>query len=217
MARILVTSGPTRQHLDPVRYLTNGSSGQMGSSVAAAALALGHEVAIVSGPVEITYPSEATVIPVISTEEMFNACVDLFPDFSGVIGVAAPCDYEPLFVSSDKIAKTGEPLRLELHETRDIIAHLGAAKRPAQWVVGFALETHDERFRALAKMESKCCDMIVLNRPEAMQSESNQVELFEASGSCLAKIKGPKSEVAKELLTHINNVLINKTKPHTQA
>ena len=217
MARILVTSGPTRQHLDPVRYLTNGSSGQMVSSVAAAALALGHEVTIVSGPVEITYPPAATVIPVISTQEMFDACVELFPDFSGAIGVAAPCDYEPLFVSTDKIAKTGEPLKLELHETRDIIAHLGASKRPEQWVVGFALETHDERFRALAKMESKCCDMIVLNRPEAMQSDSNQVELFEASGSSVAKITGPKPEVAKELLEHIQNELINKGQPPSQT
>jgi len=181
----------------------------MGSAVAAAALALGHDVTIVSGPVAVTYPPKAKVIPVISTQEMFNVCVELFPDFSGAIGVAAPCDYKPLFVSSHKIAKTGEPLKVELHETRDIIAHLGASKHPKQWVVGFALETHDERFRALAKMEAKCCDMIVLNRPEAMQSESNQVELFEASGSCLAKINGPKPEVAKELLVHIQKVLID--------
>ncbi len=209
MARILITSGPTRQHLDPVRYLTNSSSGQMGSAVAGAALALGHEVTIISGPVNLSYPAGATVIPVISTQEMFDAALELFPDFSGAIGVAAPCDYKPLFVSSDKLAKTGEPLQLELHETRDIIAHLGASKRPDQWVVGFALETHDERFRALAKMEAKCCDMIVLNRPEAMQSDSNQVELFDTSGACLANVTGPKPAVAKELLAHIQAALIN--------
>ena len=208
MARILITSGPTRQHLDPVRYLTNSSSGQMGSAVATAALDRGHEVTIVSGPVNLTYPADATVIPVISTQEMFDACVQLFPDFSGAIGVAAPCDYKPLIVSPDKISKTGEPLALELHETRDIIAHLGANKRPDQWVVGFALETHDERFRALAKMEAKCCDMIVLNRPEAMQSDRNAVELFGASGSCLATVSGPKLDVAMELLKHIESELI---------
>ena len=209
MARILITSGPTRQHLDPVRYLTNSSSGQMGSAVASAALSLGHDVTIVSGPVNLAYPAEATVIPVISTQEMFEACVKLFPDFSGAIGVAAPCDYKPLMVASNKISKTGQPLELELHETRDIIAHLGADKRPDQWVVGFALESHDERFRALAKMEAKSCDMIVLNRPEAMQSDTNQVELFDTSGACLASISGPKADVARELLKHIDAALIS--------
>ena len=209
MARILITSGPTRQHLDPVRYLSNNSSGQMGSAIAAAALALGHEVTIVSGPVSITYPAEATVIPVVSTQEMFETCVQLFPDFSGAIGVAAPCDYKPLLVSPEKIAKTGMPLQVELHETRDIIAHLGAQKRNGQWVVGFALETHDERFRALAKLETKCCDMIVLNRPEAMQSDSNQVELFDVTGSCLANVGGLKKDVASEILKYIDALLIN--------
>lgn len=209
MARILITSGPTRQHLDPVRYLTNSSSGQMGCAVAVAALSLGHQVTIVSGPVNITYPAEATVISVVSTQEMFEACAQLFPDFSGAIGVAAPCDYEPLMVSSEKIAKTGRPLQVELHETNDIIAHLGTEKRNDQWVVGFALETHDERFRALAKLERKCCDMIVLNRPEAMQSDSNQVELFDATGACLATPAGLKEDVAKEILKHIDARLIN--------
>ena len=209
MARILITSGPTRQHLDPVRYLTNNSSGQMGSAVAAAALALGHHVTIVSGPVNITYPAEATVVPVVSTQEMFETCAQLFPEFSGAIGVAAPCDYEPLVVSAEKIAKTGMPLQVELHETRDIIAHLGAEKRHDQWVVGFALETHDERFRALAKMETKCCDMIVLNRPEAMQSDSNQVELFDVTGNCLANVGGLKKDVASEILKYIDALLIN--------
>ena len=210
MPRILITSGPTRQHLDPVRYLTNSSSGQMGCAVAAAALSMGLEVTIVSGPVNVTYPASATVIPVISTQEMFDACIELFPSFSGAIGVAAPCDYQPKIVSSEKIAKTGEPLELELHETRDIIAHLGTTKRHDQWVVGFALESHDERFRALAKMEAKSCDMIVLNRPEAMESETNNVELFDSTGACLATISGDKPAVATELLEHIDRKLIQR-------
>ena len=213
MARILITSGPTRQHLDPVRYLTNSSSGQMGCAVATAALSLGHEVTIVSGPVNVTYPSAATVIPVISTQEMFDACVDLFPGFSGAIGVAAPCDYQPKIVSTEKISKTGEPLELELHETQDIIAHLGTSKRADQWVVGFALETHDERFRALAKMEAKSCDMIVLNRPEAMDSDSNNVELIDCTGASLVTVSGEKPDVATELLKHIDSRLI-KTNSH---
>ena len=208
MSRILITSGPTRQHLDPVRYLTNASSGRMGASMAQAALDLGHEVVVVSGPVEIVYPESVDVVPVISTQDMFDACIDLFPDCDGAIGVAAPCDYRPLVVSPTKLAKTGAPLQLDLFETRDIIAHLGASKRDDQWVVGFALETHDERFRALAKLEEKSCDLIVLNRPDAMDSPTNQVELLDASGQCVAQAEGTKAEVARQLLEQIQQRLV---------
>ncbi len=93
MARILITSGPTRQYLDPVRYLTNASSGRMGAALANAALELGHEVVIVSGPVQVVYPSAARIVPVISTEEMLAAVQTEFPTCQGVIGAAAPCDY----------------------------------------------------------------------------------------------------------------------------
>ena len=208
MSRILITSGPTRQHLDPVRYLTNASSGRMGASMTQAALDLGHDVVVVSGPVEIAYPQAVKVVPVVSTQEMFDACTEMFPDCDGAIGVAAPCDYRPLVVSPTKLAKTGAPLRLDLFETRDIIAHLGANKRDDQWVVGFALETHDERFRALAKLEEKACDMIVLNRPDAMDSPTNHVELLDASGQCVANAEGSKAEVASQLLQQIQQRLI---------
>ena len=211
MSRILITSGPTRQHLDPVRYLTNASSGRMGAAMAQAALNLGHAVVIVSGPVEVDYPAGVDVIPVISTQDMFDACVDLFPDCDGAIGVAAPCDYQPLVVSPTKLAKTGAPLQLDLFETRDIVAHLGASKRHDQWVVGFALETHDERFRALAKLEKKSCDLIILNRPEAMDSAANQVELLDPRGQCVARVEGSKQEVARELLQQIQNRLVPRT------
>ena len=146
MARILITSGPTRQYLDPVRYLTNGSSGRMGRALAAAALRRGHQVVIVSGPVAIDYPSQAEVIGVISTEQMLEAAREQFASCQGLIGVAAPCDYRPLQVHPQKIAKTGEPLVLQLIETPDVVATLSAGKRPDQWVVGFALETQDHRF-----------------------------------------------------------------------
>src|SRR5215218_1989963 len=98
MARILITSGPTRQYLDPVRYLTNGSSGRMGGALAAAALALGHDVIVVTGPVAIAYPQDAEVRRIVSTEELLAACQELFPTCDGVIGAAAPCDYRPVRV-----------------------------------------------------------------------------------------------------------------------
>src|SRR6476646_10771404 len=104
MARILITSGPTRQYLDPVRYLTNASSGRMGAALAEAALELGHEVIVVSGPVAVEYPARAKVHPIVSTEELLAACQEMFPSCDGVIGAAAPCDYRPVKVQEHKIA-----------------------------------------------------------------------------------------------------------------
>src|SRR5438093_10162334 len=103
MARVLITSGPTRQYLDPVRYLTNASSGRMGKALAEAALALGHEVTIVSGPVDVSYPAAARVVNVVSTEEMLAACQEAFPACDGLIAAAAPCDYRPVRVEPGKI------------------------------------------------------------------------------------------------------------------
>src|SRR2546423_976145 len=108
MARILITSGPTRQYLDPVRYLTNASSGRMGRALAAAALSREHEVIIVSGPVSVDYPGAATVHQVLSTDELLAACQDIFPKCDGIIGAAAPCDYRPVRIAEQKIAKTGQ-------------------------------------------------------------------------------------------------------------
>ncbi len=208
MARILLTSGPTRQYLDPVRYLSNASSGQMGRCLAEAALALGHEVVIVSGPVLVEYPEQATLIPVISTEDMLEVAEREFANCDGLIGAAAPCDYRPIEVADHKIRKTGEVLQLKLVETPDVVATLGAKKRADQWTVGFALETEDARFRALAKLERKCCDLVVLNGVSAINSTENEVELIEPGGQVVKAIAGSKQEVAKQLLATIQQRLI---------
>ena len=209
MACILITSGPTRQFIDPVRYLTNASSGRMGAALAEAALALGHEVIIVSGPVVIDYPEQATVLPVVSTEEMLCCTRQAFSDCDGLIGAAAPCDYRPKQVEPSKIAKTGEPLLLQLEETADVVATLGAEKGN-RWVVGFALETEDHRLRALAKLERKCCDLMVSNGVEAMHSHNNQIEILDPAGEVLKQAAGPKTHVAHEILAVIEQRLIRQ-------
>jgi phosphopantothenoylcysteine decarboxylase / phosphopantothenate---cysteine ligase len=112
MARILITSGPTRQYLDPVRYLTNASSGRMGSALAQAAIELGHDVVVVSGPVQVEYPSQARVVNVITTQEMLDASCEVFRSSDGLIGAAAPCDYMPAHVQTHKLTKTGDGLHL---------------------------------------------------------------------------------------------------------
>jgi len=211
VSRILITSGPTRQYLDPVRYLTNASSGLMGKSLAEAALQLGHEVVIVSGPVDVNYPVSATVINVVSTDEMLEACQSVFPQVDGLIGAAAPCDYRPVKVAAGKLAKTGEPLLLHLIETPDVVASLGAIKN-SQWMVGFALETADHRFRAIVKLEKKSCDLMVVNGPEAMHVASSQVEVLDRQGQVIEAIAGPKEKVAGGILRIIHERLIQRTK-----
>jgi phosphopantothenoylcysteine decarboxylase/phosphopantothenate--cysteine ligase len=207
MSRILITSGPTRQYLDPVRYLTNASSGRMGRALAEAALALGHQVVVVSGPAEVTYPSAARVVPVVSTEEMLAAASEEFDRADGLIGAAAPCDYRPLRIEQQKIPKTGQPLDLHLVETDDVVATLGARKG-SRWVVGFALETDDHRLRALAKLEQKCCDLMVTNGPQAISSPNNEVEVLTPAGEVVAALAGPKEEVAAGILAIIEQRLV---------
>ena len=179
----------------------------MGAALAAAALELGHEVVIVSGPVEVPYPAAAQVIPIVSTEEMLAAARDAFADCDGLIGAAAPCDYRPEQVEPHNIPNTGEPLLLRLLETDDVVATL-AAEKADRWVVGFALETDDHRLRALAKLERKRCDLMVLNGVEAMNSLENRVEILDRAGAVLLAASGAKEAVARDILGVIHERLI---------
>ena len=131
--------------------------------MAAAALELGHEVIVVSGPVSVVYPHAARVLWVDTTADMLRDVLAHFPGMDGLIGAAAPCDYMPVHVREHKIHKSGEPLELKLVETPDVVASAAATKQPHQWVIGFALETEDQRFRATIKMQRKFCDMMVSN------------------------------------------------------
>ena len=200
MARILITSGPTRQYLDPVRYLTNASSGRMGTALVDSAIARGHEVVVVTGPVQVQYSSSAQVVAVDTTDEMLAAVLEHFPNCDGLIGAAAPCDYMPRRISSDKITKSGQPIQLELIETPDIVATAAHKKLSHQWVVGFALETEDLRFRAIVKMQRKCCDMMVSNGPSAINSLTNEVEILAADGSTIAYVSGDNRTVANAII-----------------
>ena len=200
--RILITAGPTREYLDDVRYLSNASSGQMGYALAEAALHAGHEVVLVSGPVALTPPVGCEVYHVESSQEMLDVCMRLFPECDGAIGAAAVCDYRPMLRATGKIAKTGQPLQLELIETTDVLAELGKIKG-RRWLVAFALEASDGRRKALAKRHRKNCDAVVLNAPSAIGSPSNSVELFDAADQSVAMWNGSKGDVATELVTWI--------------
>ena len=199
MARILITSGPTREYLDPVRFLTNASSGRMGQALAQAALDAGYEVTVISGPVQVEYPTGAEVINVVSTTDMLNAGREHLARAVGVIAAAAPCDYAPRNVADDKLKKTGQPLQLELVETPDVIGTL-AGEKSSQWVVAFALETSDGRRRALEKLRRKGCDLIVLNGPAAMHSEETSIEVLAPDGQTVLNATGSKADVASQII-----------------
>lgn len=171
----------------------------MGKALADAYLASGHEVVIVTGPVEVTYPVAAEIVPIISTEDMLEACLNLFPECDGLIGAAAPCDYRPIRVASHKLAKTGESLKLHLVETPDVVALCGAIKEH-QWIVAFALETEDHRMRALQKLERKSADLIVLNGPGAIHAVDTEIEIIDPRGEVLAAIAGSKEKVAQGIV-----------------
>ncbi len=198
MARVLITSGPTREYLDPVRYLSNASSGRMGKALAEVFLEHGHEVFIVSGPVAIRYPNGAHVVPVMTTEDMLLECRRLFEQCDGLIGAAAPCDYRPMTYSHEKLSKSGQALAVELVETPDILATL-ATRKGSRWIVGFALETHDVHNRAMEKLRKKRCDLIVINRPAAIGAEIAEVEIADSNGVILGNWTGSKETIARRL------------------
>ena len=197
--RVLITAGPTREYLDDVRYLSNGSSGRMGYAIAQAAQQQGWEVVLVSGPVELSAPPGCEFHQVITTAQMKDACERLFPHCDGVIATAAVCDYKPVQRVTGKMKKIGGPITVEMIETDDVLAELGKTKGE-RWVLGFALEAQNPRENALQKLRRKNCDWIVLNSPEAIGSEENSVELISSTGETVGNWSGPKSRIATALV-----------------
>ncbi len=208
MAKILITSGPTREFLDPIRYISNQSSGRMGAALAKAVIGLGHEVIVISGPVQIDYPQSANVIRVETTREMETAVLKHFPNCQGVIGAAAPCDFRAKEPGKQKIKKTGNGICLEFEETDDILKAVSLNKKDDQWSVGFALETQNGLDNAKRKLAEKNLDLIVLNGPDAMNSESNQVRVI-SSEKIEIEASGSKTNVASEILNLIARKLIH--------
>ena len=200
--RVLITSGPTREYLDPVRYLSNGSSGQMGRALAIAAIESGYDVTIVSGPVAIQYPEEAKVVDVVSTQDMFDAVSECWPQSAGLISAAAPSDFRPAVFSQSKIKKSSETntFSIDLVENPDILAEAGRRKTESQWTIGFALETDNGVENAVGKLKRKNCDFIVLNDPSAIDSGENTVSIIESSGKVVETLSGSKQVVANRIL-----------------
>jgi len=200
MARILLTAGPTRAYIDDVRFLTNASSGRMAAAIAQAALAAGHEVTIVSGPVQLSYPTAARVIPVITTREMLDASLAELPSVEGVVAAAAPCDFEPVRRVAGKIPRQGDGLSLKLAPTPDVIATLARKSGPRQWFVAFALEPGADPRRAFQKIEAKRCDLIVVNDVTAIEGTRTAVTVYDRTHAAVGSKAGTKRAVATWLI-----------------
>jgi len=200
MARFLVTAGPTREALDPVRYLSNRSSGRMGYAVAAALLELGHAVELISGPVNLQPPTGAKFTPVESALEMLAAANICWPHCDGVFGVAAVADYRPAVASLHKLKRTaGQPLTLDLLPNPDILAIL-AAKKGTRLAVGFALETDSMEQEALRKLKVKNLDFVALNGIAAQGAVQAAITLLDGSGGRRQLGPAEKSELARQLV-----------------
>ncbi len=210
MTHILLTAGPTRAYVDDVRYLTNGSSGRMAAAIAAASLAAGHTVTVVSGPVTVKFPSRVRVIPVVSTSDMLHACLRELPHVDGVIAAAAPCDFEPDVRRTGKIPRRGTALMLKLRPTVDVIATVARRAQARQWMVAFALEPEADPVRAMEKLTTKRCDLIVVNDLSAVDATSTAVTVYDRSHACLGTKTGAKRSVAGWLVRLIEERLISK-------
>jgi len=198
--RFLVTAGPTREHLDDVRFISNASSGRMGYAIARAALKAGHHVDLISGPVSIKPPSAANLICVTSTQQMYKAALKLFPQSDCLIGAAAPADFRPARRARGKQAKGKLSPTLQLKPTVDILATLGKKKRE-QLIIAFALESQRPVTNALAKLRRKNADAIVLNAPSAMEADRSRVSIFLKDGTRAAELSATKNRIARTLVT----------------
>ena len=207
--RCLITAGPTREHLDPVRFLSNGSSGRMGYALAGAALARGWHVDLVSGPVALLPPPGAVTHRVVSAAAMLATCEPLFDGCDVFIAVAAVADFRPKVTAGEKLKKSVavEGRTLELVPTVDVLKTLAGRKRPGQVVVGFAAETHELEASGLRKLADKNLDLIVANdvsRPGlGMEAENNAVVILSRAGGRWTFGPAPKRAVAEFILEKV--------------
>jgi phosphopantothenoylcysteine decarboxylase/phosphopantothenate--cysteine ligase len=199
--KILITAGPTREKIDPVRFISNYSSGKMGYSIAQAALEYGHDVTLISGPVSILPPEGVSLIKVTSASEMADAVHSCASDAEVIIMTAAVADYRPAHPFDSKMKKLPGKLVLELERTEDILGTLGANKYSGQILVGFAAETDDLEKNALGKLERKNLDWIAANLvSDGFGTDTNTLTLYNKAGNVISIPSGAKIDVARSML-----------------
>jgi len=197
----LITAGPTREPIDPVRYISNRSSGKMGYAIAEAALDAGHSVILISGPVNLAPPRNAKIICVSTSDEMFEAVRQHADESDVCVLCAAVADYKPAQVSPVKIKKRDAEFSLELIPTRDILYSLGRQQNRKFLLVGFAAETDHLEANATKKLREKNCDIIVANDARSgMESDENELLILFCDGETKKISRAPKTFLARELV-----------------
>lgn len=201
--RLVITAGPTREALDPVRYISNESSGLMGWALAETAQEAGAQVTLVAGPTRLAFPKNMNVIPVVSARDMLNATRRVARRAHAVIGAAAVADWRPEIVSRTKLKKTGETMVLRLTPNPDILGTLATERRgPFPRLAGFALETQMALAHAKKKMAAKNLDVIVANSPAALGSHRTQAWILRPNASP-ERFQGTKKGLARRLLAQL--------------
>jgi phosphopantothenoylcysteine decarboxylase / phosphopantothenate---cysteine ligase len=204
--KILVTAGPTREDIDPVRFITNRSTGKMGYAIARAARNRGAEVILISGPVDLKPPTGIECVVAYSAEDMYNAVIDNFENVDIVIKSAAVADYKPVSKSDIKIKKSDDDLSIELTRSKDILKEVGQ-KKVSQILIGFAAETNDLIKNAKEKIKKKNLDMIiandVLSENAGFGVDTNSVKIIDKSGVITDIPNMSKTDVAHVILDAI--------------
>jgi phosphopantothenoylcysteine decarboxylase/phosphopantothenate--cysteine ligase len=199
--RVLVTAGPTREHLDRVRYLSSASTGLMGIETAKAFAAAGHEAVLVLGPTHLVPPADARikVRRIVSARDMLAACTEEWPRCDALVATAAVADYRPAESHEGKPEKADGPVSLALVKNPDVLAELAATKgkRP---VIGFALQVEDAERRARAKLAKKNLDAVILDGPAALGADRADFTVILASGETRARPGATKAEIAREIV-----------------
>jgi phosphopantothenoylcysteine decarboxylase/phosphopantothenate--cysteine ligase len=207
--RFVITAGPTREAIDPVRFISNRSSGKMGYAIAEAALARGHEVTLISGPAILAPPRRAKLIPITTADQLHDAVHRAVRTCDVLVMCAAVSDYKPAAPTPRKMKKRKSPVALKLIPTRDILGSLPKENR-RYLVVGFAAETHDLKINAQKKLRQKNCDMVVANdvsrSDSGMESDENEVVIFSRDGELEKISRASKKIIARELVKKISKM-----------
>jgi len=205
--RILITAGGTREYIDPVRFISNASSGKMGYALARAALKAGHKVTLITAPTSQKPPGAAKLINVETAAQMFEAVKKYFSRCDCLIMAAAVADYTPARPASTKIKKSDKSMTIKLKSTTDILGWAGKHKKKDQVVIGFALENNNIRERAEKKLNEKNLDMIVANTSAAIGAEKSTVQIKMPSLGWLKLPKASKTVIAGKIVSLAESLL----------